>query len=64
MFTRFSLKDYRLIAVDLCKRKALDAEPKAIQQIIFTGQAFDKALKVLYILETILEFAKGTNIVL
>ena len=27
----------RLIAVDLCKKKALDVDPKAIQQIVFQG---------------------------
>ena len=27
--------NYRLIAVDLSKRKALDADPRAIQQIVF-----------------------------
>ena len=36
--------DFRLIAADLSKQKALDADPKAIQQIIFTGQADDEAL--------------------
>ena len=30
-------KDYRLIAADLSKQKALDADSRAIQQIIFTG---------------------------
>ena len=30
-------KNYRLIAADLSKQKALDAESRAIQQIIFTG---------------------------
>ena len=29
--------NYRLIAVDLSKQKALDADPRAIQQIIFQG---------------------------
>ena len=61
-------KNYRLIAADLSKQKALDADPKAIQQIIFTGQVDDEALTVFYILEkskeTILEFAKGTTKVL
>ena len=32
-------KNYRLIAVDLSKQKALDADARAIQQIIFTGKA-------------------------
>ena len=31
-------KNYRLIAVDLSKQKALDADSRAIQQIIFTGK--------------------------
>ena len=30
---------YRLIAVDLSKQKVLDADPRAIQQIIFQGVA-------------------------
>ena len=29
--------NYRLIAVDLSKQKALDAGPRAIQQIVFQG---------------------------
>ena len=29
--------NYRLIAVHLSKQKAVDADPKAIQQIIFQG---------------------------
>ena len=32
-------KSYRLIAADLNKQKALDADSRAIQQIIFTGKA-------------------------
>ena len=60
--------DFRLIAVNLSKQKALDADSRAIQQIIFTGQVDDEALKVFYILEkskeTLLEFAKGTTKVL
>ena len=39
MFTRLSLfqKYYKSIAVDLSKKHKLDADPKAIQQINFTG---------------------------
>ena len=61
-------KNYGLIAIDLSKQKALDLDPKAIQQIIFTGQAPNNAIRIYYILEqskeTILEFAKGTTKVL
>ena len=32
-------KNYRLIAVDLSKQKALYADSRAIQQIIFTGNS-------------------------
>ena len=31
-------KNYRLIAPDLSKQKALDADSREIQQIIFTGK--------------------------
>ena len=43
-------KNYRLIAADLSKQKALDADPKAIQQIIFTDKT-DNQIRVYYILE-------------
>ena len=60
-------KNYRLIAVDLSKQKALDADPRAIQQIIFTGKASGNIV-VYYILEqskeTTLKFSKGTTNVL
>ena len=63
--------NYKLIAVDLSKRKALDADPRAIQQIVFQkvvrGAAGTK-IRIYTILqkskETILEFAKGTAKVL
>ena len=65
-------KNYRLIAPDLSKQKALDADLKAVQQIIFTGKikATEASTRVIiyYILEkskeTILEFAKGTTKIL
>ena len=60
-------KKYRLIAANLSKQKALDAELRAIQQIIFTGKA-SLDVMIYYILnqskETILEFAKGITKVL
>ena len=55
--------NYRLIAADLSKQKALDADLNAVQQIIFTGAVKTNAI-IYYILErskeTILEFYKGT----
>ena len=44
-------EDFRKITADLSKKIALDTEPQAIQQIIFTGQVDDEALTVFYILE-------------
>ena len=57
----------RLLAVDLSKQKVLDADPRAIQQIVFQGKAGQK-LRLYTILEkskeTALEFFKGTAKVL
>ena len=62
-------KKYKLIAVDLSKQKALDADSRAIQQTIFTGKikaaADNTRVIICYILEqpkeTILEISKGTT---
>ena len=74
MFIRFSLfkKNYKIIAVDLSKQKALDGDSRAIQQIIFTGTikaAADDTRVIIYHIfeqskETILEFSKETTKVL
>ena len=60
-------KNYRIIAADLSKQKALDADPRVIQQIIFTGKARQDVF-IYYILEqtkaTIFQFSKGTTNVL
>ena len=56
---------YKKIAVDLSKQQALDADPRAIQQINFTAN-LDRAgnTRVYFILEetkeTILDFSQGT----
>ena len=56
---------YKMIAVDLSKQQALDADPTAIQQINFTAN-LDRAgnTRVYFILEeakeTILDFSQGT----
>ena len=71
-FAYFDKKNYRLIAVDLSKQKALDADSRAMQQIIFTGKIRgteeNTRVTIYYILEeskeTILEFVKETTKVL
>ena len=56
---------YKMITVDLSKKQALDADPRAIQQINFTAN-LDRAgnTRVYFILEeakeTILDFSQGT----
>ena len=56
---------YKMIAVDLSKQQALDADPRAIQQINFIAN-LDRAVntRVYFILEeakeTILDFSQGT----
>ena len=65
-------KNYRLIAPDLSKQKALDADSRAIQQIIFTGKikstVANTSVRIYYVLEqwkeTTLQFYKGTTKVL
>ena len=56
---------YKITAVDLSKQQALDADPRAIQQINLTAN-LDRAgnTRVYFILEeakeTILDFSQGT----
>ena len=66
-------KNYGLIAADLSKQKALDADSRPIQQMIFTGKikssvANTRVIIIYYILEqskeTILQFSEGTTKVL
>ena len=61
----YFIDTYKMIAVDLSKQQALDADPRAIQQINFTAN-LDRAgnTRVYFILEeaqeTILDFSQGT----
>ena len=61
----YFLDTYKMIAVDLSKQQALDADPRAIQQINFTAN-LDRAgnTRVYFTLEevkeTILDFPQGT----
>ena len=65
-------KNCRIIAVDLGKQKALDADSRVVQQIIFTVEikatVADKKVIIFYFLEKskeiILYFSKGTTKVL
>ena len=54
-------KNYKSMAAVLSKQKTLDADPRAIQQIVFTDEVKTKSV-VYYILqqskETVLEFYK------
>ena len=58
-------KYYKMIAIDLSKQQALDADPRAIQQINFTAN-LDRPgnTRIYFILEeakeTVLDFSKGT----
>ena len=58
-------KYYKMIAIDLSKQQALDADPRAIQQINFTAN-LDRAgnTRLYFILEeakeTVFEFSQGT----
>ena len=58
-------KYYKMIAIDLSKQQALDADPKAIQQINFTAN-LDRAgnTTMFFIIEeakeTVLDFSQGT----
>ena len=49
-------KYYKMIAIDLSKQQSLDADPKAIQQINFTGNLEINALIFFIIEEAVLDF--------
>ena len=61
----YFIDTYKMIAVDLSKQQALDADPRAIQQINFTANLDrDGKARVYFILEeakeTTLDFSQGT----
>ena len=61
----YFMDTYKIIALDLSKQKALDADPRAIQQINFTANLHRAGnTRVYFILEeakeTILDFSQGT----
>ena len=67
-FTRlclFQIYYYKTIAIDLSKEESLDADPKVIQQINFTGNPNRAWNATMFFIieeakETILNFSQGT----
>ena len=53
-------KYYKMIAIDLSKQQGLDADPKAIQKICFTGNLQQQAAILFIIEETVLDFSQET----
>ena len=54
-----------MIAIDLSKQQKLDADPKAIKQINFTGNLDRAEGSTMFLIideakETVLDFSKGT----
>ena len=67
MFVRLFLfqRNYKLIAIDLSKQQALDADPRAIQQINFTANLEREGNTTMFFIiekakETVFEFSQGT----
>ena len=65
LYYTYFKKYYKLISIDLSKQQKLDIDPKAIQQIYFSGN-LDRAgnTQMFFIIEeakeTVLNFSKGT----
>ena len=57
-------KYYKVIAIDFSKQQALNADPKAIQQINFTANLSEANTRIYFILDetkkNIFEFSQGT----
>ena len=56
---------YKMIAIDLSKQQALDADPKTVQQINFTGNIGRAAGTTMFFIikeskETVLDFSQKT----
>ena len=65
MITHKKHKKHKMTATDLSKQQALDADPKAIQQINLTGNLSGKNNRLMFFIieevkETILGFSQGT----
>ena len=58
-------ENYTMIAIDLSKQQALDADPRAIQQVNFTANSErEEGATMFFIIEkakeTVLDFSQGT----
>ena len=58
-------ENYKMIAIDLSKQQALDADPRAIQQINFTANLDRAGITTMHFIiqqakETVLDFSQGT----
>ena len=58
-------ENYKMIAIDLSKQQALDADPKAIQQIKFTANLDREGNTRMFLIieqakEIVLDFSQGT----
>ena len=58
-------KHYKMIAIDLSRQQALDADPRAIQQINFTANLDRVGNTTMFFIieqakETVFEFSQGT----
>ena len=58
-------ENYKMIAIDLSKQQALDADPRAIQQINFTANLDRDGNTTMFFIieqakETVFEFSQGT----
>ena len=58
-------ENYKMIAIDLSKQQALDADPRAIQQINFTANLDRVGNTTMFFIiegakETVLDFSQGT----
>ena len=56
---------YKMIAIDLSKQQALDADPRAIQQINFTANLDREGTTTMFFIiekakEIVLDFSQGT----
>ena len=63
MFARLHFIKYKMIAIDLSEQQALDANPKAIQQIDFIGNLSGNNNRLMFCIieeakETILDFSQ------